>query len=285
MSSTPQRSPAKRGPGITQREKQALVDDLQLEITERARKLRAQYALQAQGLRTRLEMRVNRIPQALRKRNIQDLVDEHTAKANPLPPPPMPVAAKVQVAKAATKAPAPSKQPSKRKSDDISTGDDKENLPAPATEDLANPKKRTKLGAVVANSKATRTASRKAGPAPAGVLSPKSHNSRTYPQSPLKPSTLSSAQSAAPPTKASTRAPSRQTGKRTVATAEADGRTSGASDSSAGTTIVTKPGTRKAPLPKRAAKPATASRKPALAKQDTAPPPAAAAGRTLRKRN
>ena len=36
-------------------------------------------------------MRVNRIPQALRKRNIQELVDEHAEKAKPLPPPPVTV--------------------------------------------------------------------------------------------------------------------------------------------------------------------------------------------------
>lgn len=58
-------------------------------VTERARKLRAQYALQAQGLRARLEMRVNRIPQALRKRNIQDLLDEHADRAKPKPAPPL----------------------------------------------------------------------------------------------------------------------------------------------------------------------------------------------------
>jgi hypothetical protein len=58
-------------------------------VTERARKLRAQYALQAQGLRTRLEMRVNRIPQALRKRNIQDLLDEYANNAKPKPAAPL----------------------------------------------------------------------------------------------------------------------------------------------------------------------------------------------------
>ena len=42
-------------------------------VTERARKLRAQYMLQAQGLRTRIEIRVNRIPMALRKANMGDL--------------------------------------------------------------------------------------------------------------------------------------------------------------------------------------------------------------------
>lgn len=43
-------------------------------VTERARKLRAQYMLQAQGLRTRVEIRVNRIPMALRKERMGDLV-------------------------------------------------------------------------------------------------------------------------------------------------------------------------------------------------------------------
>jgi hypothetical protein len=60
-------------------------------VTERARKLRAQYALQAQGLRARLEMRVNRIPQALRKRNMQDLLDDYAEKAKPRPAAIMPV--------------------------------------------------------------------------------------------------------------------------------------------------------------------------------------------------
>jgi len=47
-------------------------------VGERARKLRAQYALQAQGLRMRLEMRVNRIPVALRKMTIGELLDKHS---------------------------------------------------------------------------------------------------------------------------------------------------------------------------------------------------------------
>ena len=50
-------------------------------VTARARKLRAQYALQAQGLRTRIEIRVNRIPIALRKAKMQDLIDKYTAEA------------------------------------------------------------------------------------------------------------------------------------------------------------------------------------------------------------
>ena len=36
-------------------------------------------------------MRVNRIPQGLRKRKIQDLIEEHAEKANPKPAAPVPV--------------------------------------------------------------------------------------------------------------------------------------------------------------------------------------------------
>ena len=42
-------------------------------MTERARKLRAQYALQAQSLHTRIGLRINRIPTALRKVNMGEL--------------------------------------------------------------------------------------------------------------------------------------------------------------------------------------------------------------------
>ena len=63
--------------GITAIQKQALIDNLQLEVTERARKLRAQYALQAQSLRTRIEMRINRIPSGLRKMKMGDLYEKH----------------------------------------------------------------------------------------------------------------------------------------------------------------------------------------------------------------
>lgn len=94
---------------ITELQKQALMDNMQLEselrlsiservfgvtnalsVTERARKLRAQYALQAQALRSRLEMRVNRIPPSLRKVNMQELVDKHAQQAKPLPKAPSP---------------------------------------------------------------------------------------------------------------------------------------------------------------------------------------------------
>lgn len=90
-----QRSPFKKARmGITLGQKQALIDNLQLEgrlrheqlprgpkntltftlvVTERARKLRAQYMLQAQGLRSRIEIRVNRIPTTLRRANMGEL--------------------------------------------------------------------------------------------------------------------------------------------------------------------------------------------------------------------
>lgn len=50
-------------------------------VTERARRLRAQYALQAQDLRGRIERRVNRIPVALRKQKMGDLLAKHAAAA------------------------------------------------------------------------------------------------------------------------------------------------------------------------------------------------------------
>ncbi|KXT12472.1 hypothetical protein AC579_7336 [Pseudocercospora musae] len=280
---TPERSPEKRVAGITQTQKQALVDNLQLEVTERARKLRAQYALQAQGMRARLEMRVNRIPSALRKRNMQDLVEEHSAKSRPAPPAPMPIAAKSQLAAAAPLTKTTAKQHLKRQSNEISTGDDKENVPS-EQQDIANPKKRTKTATVTANTKATRT--RNAGPA--GVLSPRSHNSRNLPQSPIKPAGGLSEKGPAtrPMTGVQavvtriTRAPSRQT-KRPGTAQESEGRASEGSTTSAGTTIVTKPGTRKAAVPKKTA-PAksVAGRKAAATKVEPA-----AATRTLRKRN
>lgn len=55
-------------------------------VTERARKLRSQYGLLAQGLRSRLEMRVNRIPTALRKTNIMDLVEKYSDQPRAEPP-------------------------------------------------------------------------------------------------------------------------------------------------------------------------------------------------------
>ncbi|KAM4059598.1 Borealin-lik [Hirsutella rhossiliensis] len=92
--STPRhRSPVRRPRrGISLLQKQALIDNLQLEITERARRLRAQYHLQAQGLRSRIEIRVNRIPTSLRKVKMGDLIlkcleQERNRSADGRPPP------------------------------------------------------------------------------------------------------------------------------------------------------------------------------------------------------
>ncbi|KAF7526346.1 hypothetical protein G7054_g10809 [Neopestalotiopsis clavispora] len=68
----------KRKVDLTVAQKQALIDNLQLEITERARRLRAQYNVQAQQLRSRVEMRVNRIPRALRSAKMGDLMAKHS---------------------------------------------------------------------------------------------------------------------------------------------------------------------------------------------------------------
>ncbi|KAG6003218.1 hypothetical protein E4U21_002250 [Claviceps maximensis] len=71
-------SPIKsRKMGLNAQQKQALIDNIQLEITERARRLRAQYQLQAQGLRTRIEIRINRIPMSLRKLKISELLQRY----------------------------------------------------------------------------------------------------------------------------------------------------------------------------------------------------------------
>lgn len=52
-------------------------------VTERARKLRAQYNLQAQGLRTRIEIRVNRIPMALRRAKMGELENKYSTGQHP----------------------------------------------------------------------------------------------------------------------------------------------------------------------------------------------------------
>jgi hypothetical protein len=91
---TPTGPPAKRM-RLTQTQKQALIDNLQLEsewnlclkgqssadrsaVTERARKLRSQYALQANDLRSRIERRVNRIPLSLRTATMGELLEKHS---------------------------------------------------------------------------------------------------------------------------------------------------------------------------------------------------------------
>jgi hypothetical protein len=95
---TPTDAPPHKKLRITRNQKQALIDNLQLEsmifstfwmlhqlttrtVTERARKLRAQYALQAHDLRSRIERRINRIPIALRKAKMGELLEKHNNAA------------------------------------------------------------------------------------------------------------------------------------------------------------------------------------------------------------
>ncbi|KAL8855807.1 MAG: hypothetical protein Q9178_007571 [Gyalolechia marmorata] len=181
---------------ITQRQKQALIDNLQLEITERARKLRAQYVLQAQNLRMRIELRVNRIPTAMRKANMGDLYQKYLeiTKKQTSEDETQQVVRRTEIATR----PSPSKvtvyspqkplepaplPPSgtKRNSDHFSADDDKENTPDPTIplQSKKRPKPNTN---------------------PSTVLSPKSSNSRTLAphQSPIRPQ-LGSPQKSFPP--------------------------------------------------------------------------------------
>ncbi|KAH0562804.1 hypothetical protein GP486_002566 [Trichoglossum hirsutum] len=174
----------KRRKAITQARKQAKDKELTVNdhaVSERARKLRAQYSLQAQGLKTRIEIRINRIPMALRKANIGELLAKYSEEQEPSN------ASKIKVASATTAAAIPASEGvtrstdlaynasplrgTKRPSNEISSDADKEN---DSNVDLSLPKKRTKAAAAPAGS--TRTTSR-SKPAASQVLSPKSSNS------------------------------------------------------------------------------------------------------------
>lgn len=183
---TPVRSPQKRSMTITEGQKQALIDNLQLEITERARKLRAQYALQAQSLRTRIELRINRIPNSLRKENMGALLEKYVEMSDQkqqsapreekeaeavslsMPKP-------VLVSEDSNSADTPKTRGTKRTSDVIILAD-KENNTEPIG-GIPNPKKRAKTATTAKARQATN---------PSTVLSPKSANSRTLPQSPVR---------------------------------------------------------------------------------------------------
>ncbi|KAE9984751.1 hypothetical protein EG327_004888 [Venturia inaequalis] len=153
-------------------------------LTERARKLRAQYALHAQGLRSRLEMRINRVPKQLRTTNIAELIDQYSEHLEPPSKRPLPVpqAATVTSKAAQNARPQPAQQSNSarprgtKRSSEMVGGSDKEN-------GIEIPKKRSKAAQTGGPVRAVRTASRLD---PSKVLSPKSHNSRQLPQSPFK---------------------------------------------------------------------------------------------------
>ncbi|KAI1949963.1 hypothetical protein LOZ52_003160 [Ophidiomyces ophidiicola] len=220
---TPLDSPPRKKLRITQQQKQALIENLQLEVTERARKLRAHYALQAQDLRSRIERRVNRIPMALRKKLMGDLlakyeetsvVDEARPNASTITgiPSPFKKAAIVPKTTGLTQRADKSPRISGKKpvvkaarvlgrktyvylmngisrdiltdcSDEIHSSD-KENVVRHNSIEppLANPKKRGKTGATGGTARVISQHTQ------GSVLSPKSSNSRTFPQSPLKQS-------------------------------------------------------------------------------------------------
>ncbi|KAL9636649.1 MAG: hypothetical protein Q9204_002175 [Flavoplaca sp. TL-2023a] len=172
---------------ITQGQKQALIDNLQLEITERARKLRAQYALQAHNLRARIELRVNRVPTAMRTANMGELYDKYlestrkqTSKSETKPlaekaeDPERPATTVAPPKKPTTETASPPPHGTKRPSDHFSAEDDKENTPDPTIP--LQSKKRPKPNNHHPSN-------------PATVLSPKSSNSRALAphQSPTRP--------------------------------------------------------------------------------------------------
>ncbi|KAI4790411.1 hypothetical protein E4T45_13177, partial [Aureobasidium sp. EXF-8846] len=156
---------------ITEAQKQALMDNLQLEIADRARKLRAQYALQAQGLRTRLEMRINRIPRQIRKANMGDLLEKHLEAQK----------------KTQQRLPSPNKTKTLKRKSEEPTMADKENT-QPVSAALANPKKRSKPSPGPTGIPTSPNLARYQRPQPldTAVLSPKSPNLRAIPRSPLK---------------------------------------------------------------------------------------------------
>ncbi|KAI1770897.1 Borealin N terminal-domain-containing protein [Hypoxylon cercidicola] len=203
MKGTPQRSPIKkRRLGLSLAQKQALIDNLQLEITERARRLRAQYNIQAQQLRSRVEMRVNRIPTALRKAKLGDLLAKSLQPQPPRPkstypvrPPPVPAKDGTSL-KPISRKPVPTNNAPaagrKRMSTEIS-GADKENQDA-----VENPKKRVRGAPAAADSAPIQ---------PGQILSPTSSNTRIAPRerpaSPMKSMISRPASPIKPPPKAS----------------------------------------------------------------------------------
>ncbi|KAK4936663.1 hypothetical protein LTR10_022515 [Elasticomyces elasticus] len=196
---TPTGSPASKKMRITEAQKQALIDNLQLEITERARQLRAGYALQCADLRARIERRVNRIPLAIRKMTMGELMEKHevpkqtqsktqskpirqpqtqsaASKERPLPPLPPQQPSKAH-SPARPQPQSAAARGKKRKSSEIHIASDKENDATGAPDTLP----------VAKNNKRAKTAATASGPTKQpSVLSPRSHNSRTLPRSPIK---------------------------------------------------------------------------------------------------
>ncbi|KAL2756168.1 hypothetical protein ACRALDRAFT_2042359 [Sodiomyces alcalophilus JCM 7366] len=148
------RSPLKQRRGLTLERKQVIIDNLQLEITDRARRLRAQYHARAQSLRTRVEMRVNRVPRSLLRVTMEELMakcaeDQKKRLVAASRPPPVPekdVFPRLSPSKASHALQA-SPRPRKRLSDAITNGD-KENQ----ANEIEYPKKRHRAGPIIPSS-------------------------------------------------------------------------------------------------------------------------------------
>ncbi|KAI9824204.1 MAG: hypothetical protein M1832_002010 [Thelocarpon impressellum] len=172
--------PRPAGMSLTAKQKQALIDNLQLEVTSRARKLRAQYAMQAQGLRTRIEIRVNRVPLSLRQERMGALLAKYATDENAGDS--AATAAAAIAAALPLKKPAPKKRAAKktageprrgtkRKSDALDPSDDKENGSLPVAKKRAkaagkksNGSSATLATTSTANTAATATARAHAAP-------------------------------------------------------------------------------------------------------------------------
>ncbi|KIW22598.1 uncharacterized protein PV07_10881 [Cladophialophora immunda] len=208
---TPSGSPARKKLRITQQQKQALMDNLQLEITERARQLRAGYALQCADLRARIERRVNRIPLSIRKTTMRELMQQHeSSKTKPnqprASPPKQTISVEVPAPKplpplpresGSTKLPSPMRSHpqapatrggKKRMSPQIHIALDKvsEHDPSEGPPDTLPVSKNTKRGKATAPTRPISRAAATKQTTQTSVLSPRSHNSRTLPRSPIK---------------------------------------------------------------------------------------------------
>lgn len=177
-------------------------------VTERARKLRAQYALQANDLRARIERRVNRIPVSLRKANIGELLEKHNVATNKQHvASPSRKYSPIKVSRNITSISVDPETSTTRDgrarrgrydipqtqfitlTDKMCSHDghfsDKENAPAGREPELKNPKRRVKPAGPGG---ASRMASQEVRGNENRILSPKSNNSRTYPHSPFRTS-------------------------------------------------------------------------------------------------
>jgi len=185
-------------------------------VTERARQLRAHYALQCSDLRARIERRINRVPIGLRDTKMGELMAQHQdSQTNINPPPSQSIArspSRAQLDERPLPAlPNPSKLPSpvkqltmpsqksrKRKSSAIHIASDKENNGSDTSNagpdhlPVQKNAKRARTAAAATQPAPKRALSRtqkkplKNNENPTGVLSPRSLNSRTLPRSPIK---------------------------------------------------------------------------------------------------